>query len=353
MANTKGTRLVRRGGIFYILWTGNSRGRSTGTSDRRLAEKALAAFISGAGESAPGDMTVADCLAYYMDEHVEPNVISKATAICHRNALLEGLGDRVVSTLREDDFHAYIAKRGRSDGTLRRELAFLTAAFNHNHRRRREDGKRRLAHDDIPTIPLPSMPPPRDRWLTAEEEDALLDACPLFEGNRLSRIYRFIMLALETAGRKEALETLLWFQVDLPARTIALNPPGRRQTNKRRAVVRISDRLHAMLTTAYEEKETEYVLDGPNDMSWWFQKVAGMAKLVDVTPHVLRHTWATRAARAGVPMRQIADMLGDNMATVERNYYHHSPDYMSGAVNWRDTEHRATFVPAARRQAVD
>src|SRR3546814_6124691 len=49
----------------------------------------------------------------------------------------------------------------------------------------------------------------------------------------LPRIYRFIALALDTAARKEAIETLTWFQVDLERRKIALNPKGRRQTKKR------------------------------------------------------------------------------------------------------------------------
>ncbi|WP_395713183.1 hypothetical protein [Reyranella sp.] len=36
--------------------------------------------------------------------------------------------------------------------------------------------------------------------------------------------------------------------------------------------------------------------------------------------------------------REIADFLGDKIATVERNYYHHSPDYLRGAADWRSRE---------------
>ena len=55
-----------------------------------------------------------------------------------------------------------------------------------------------------------------------------------------------------------------------------------------------------------------------------------------ITPHTLRHSWATQAARAGVSMWEIAGVLGDTIATVSRVYAHHSPDHLRSAVNFRD-----------------
>jgi integrase len=57
-------------------------------------------------------------------------------------------------------------------------------------------------------------------------------------------------------------------------------------------------------------------------------------KFLQVTPHTLRHTWATLAARAGFSMYQIAGVLGDTVSTVERNYLKHSPDHLRDAVNF-------------------
>jgi hypothetical protein len=74
MPEAKGTRLEKRGGTYYILWTGNSRGRSTRTGDRGLAERALAAFIADSGKEnadhKPG-LTVADALGHYWNEHAK------------------------------------------------------------------------------------------------------------------------------------------------------------------------------------------------------------------------------------------------------------------------------------------
>jgi len=63
-----------------------------------------------------------------------------------------------------------------------------------------------------------------------------------------------------------------------------------------------------------------------------------------VSPHILRHTWATRTARNGVSMREIADFLGDDIRTVEKNYYHQHPDYLHAAADWRECERGATDI---------
>jgi integrase len=54
-----------------------------------------------------------------------------------------------------------------------------------------------------------------------------------------------------------------------------------------------------------------------------------------MTPHTLRHTWATLAARAGVDLYAIAGVLGDTLSTVEKNYLHHAPDHLRGAINFK------------------
>jgi len=395
----KGNRLVRRdNGFWYIVCTGNSRGRSTGTRDRAAAEKAFAAFIleDDIIEHVRTGLTVHQALEDYLAEHIRPHAANKEIAeIAAEYFMAHFSPDALVADVRDEDIdfpadprkplsgNGYIQKRreGRivlkkqdpvpaADGTLRREIGFLSSAFEHAGRKQHEDGTPRIAKAAIPFLPRPAQPPPRDRWLTVEEEARLIAACSVDEADesrrrsanirqalrssdfigppappphtperpRLTRIYRFLMLALETAARKEALETLTWFQVNFATGTIDLNPPGRRQTNKRRAIVRMSARLRAVLERAFEEKTTDFVLDNETDVRTSFDNLVKRSGLKDVTPHVLRHTWATRAAQAGVPMREIADWLGDNIATVERNYYKRSPHYLKDAVDWRERE---------------
>lgn len=364
----KGTRLVRRSnnGLWYIVWTGNSRGRSTGTRDRAIAERALAAFIQEGGRDAEVESgyTLAQAIDDYLVEHIRPNAASRDTPERCADKLLAWFpAEKRVADMAETDVLGYIAARREgkvvvarqnpkpaSDGSLRRELVFLSAACNYAAK------KRRIGKGDVPYIPMPPAPPPRELWLSAEQEEQLVGVCQVEtvptdeKPARLTRIWRFLILALETAGRKEAIETLTWFQVDFAAGTINLNPQGRRQTNKRRAVVRMSTRLRAMLERANREKVSGYVLDHPGAIRTSFETLAARAKMPWVSPHVLRHTWATRAAQAGVPMREIADWLGDTIQTVERNYYKRSPHYLKSAIDWREREgDRATIVPTAVR----
>jgi integrase len=93
-----------------------------------------------------------------------------------------------------------------------------------------------------------------------------------------------------------------------------------------------------VLERAYSERASVYVLDHPGDIRASFETLVKASGLKDVTPHVLRHTWATRAAQAGVPMREIADWLGDTIQTVERHYYKRSPHYLTAAATWREHE---------------
>ena len=147
-----------------------------------------------------------------------------------------------------------------------------------------------------------------------------------------------MLLAADTAARKEALTSLTWFQVDFEAGMISLNPEDRLQTKKRRSVVPMSRRLRAVLERAYKEKTSSFVLDHNGSIRTSFEWAVAKAKLEKVTPHTLRHTWATRAVRAGVPLIDVADMLGDDVQTVIRNYRHQSPAHLKGAADWRDRE---------------
>jgi integrase len=344
---TKGTRLIRRNSIWYVVWTGNSRGRSTGTGDRKEAERVMAAFIQEVDQpgQVAGGYTVEQAIEDYLCEHIRPNAASKETPELIANRFIEYFpAGTHIRDLGEQDILSYRQARNRADGTILRELGFLSAAFHHAAK------KKRVSRDDLPYIPMPQKPPPRERWLTIAEETQLVAACPVEDvDNRLTRIWRFLILALETAGRKEALETLTWFQIDFGTGTINLNPPGRAQTNKRRAVVRMSTRLRTMLERAYQEKTTGFVLDHPGSIRASFRTIVDRSGLDDVSPHVLRHTWATRAAQAGVPMREVADWLGDSIQTVERNYYKRSPHYLKDATDWREREaDRANIVPTRR-----
>jgi integrase len=378
MPADKGTRLVERdNGVFYIVWPGEKRGRSTGTKERREAERALARHILGGQDAQRGGITVAEILADYDREHigikkVDPDGVARPAVANPKlermriGHLLAHFGSRLVAQLTQDDVASYVAARvsgkvGRpapASESHRRELGLLKAAINHHLRR--PPAERRLSADAAPSLKLPPTGSPRDVWLEEHESDALLLAC--FPGSYVSveaamtahavlpRIYVYMMLGLETAARPSAICELTWDRVDLAGGIIRFHIEGRRRTKKRRATVPISDRLRPVLERQRVLATNQYVLGDGGSVRTAFRSAreraakaleaagnkASAEKLRQkITPHCLRHTFATQALRNGVAIWDVAGVLGDTVETVRRTYGHHAPGYLRTAVNFR------------------
>lgn len=56
-------------------------------------------------------------------------------------------------------------------------------------------------------------------------------------------------------------------------------------------------------------------------------------KMKNVTPHTLRHTFATISLQNGVNPYQVAGVMGDSLEMVLEVYGHHCPDYLQDAAN--------------------
>ncbi|MGI4959626.1 MAG: tyrosine-type recombinase/integrase [Janthinobacterium lividum] len=75
--------------------------------------------------------------------------------------------------------------------------------------------------------------------------------------------------------------------------------------------------------------------------------VCGKAKIVPAVGfHILRHTHASRLARAGVPMLAIASQLGHaNVAITQKHYAHLTPDHVAQAVRAGFSDMGLTMAP--------
>jgi site-specific recombinase XerD len=61
---------------------------------------------------------------------------------------------------------------------------------------------------------------------------------------------------------------------------------------------------------------------------------AKVAKLrEDLTPHSLRHTFASWLVMRGTPLRTVQQLLGHASITMTMRYAHLSPDHLAGAVD--------------------
>lgn len=326
-------------GRWHIFWQegGKTRKRSTGTVDRREAEKALGRFLlddrpaAEKGEASKPAATVAQIWpAYALSLRGTPTHV-RLQSVWAR--LEPAFGETPVVSLAQDDLDGYVAARTRHGaglGTARLELVKLQAAIN------RAVLDRVLDKADRPRLVIPSAPEPHDRWLSREEAGRLLAACAQQReaDGRMSRSERFVWIALGTGARRRAIETLTWDQVDFETGVIHFKPDGIAQTTKRRPSVPISKALRETLEVAYAQRGAgnAYVLDGTREVYSKVVRAASLAGVRDVTPHVLRHTAATWMARKGVPIWRIAGILGNTVAVTEAVYAKHCPDDQRAAV---------------------
>ncbi len=325
-------RWLEKRSCYYIVWSkdGRSRERSTGTTDREVAENALAEFLHErqrkSGPRDPTQVLITDTLADYATERgaltQAPDRIGYALI-----PLSEYFEGSVVSNITPEMCLAYGRWRERAAGTIRRELGVLRAALNHAHR------EGRITR--VVTVALPERPEPKERWLKRHEVAALLRAA-LSEPKVRLYLPLFILIALRTGSRKEAILSLRWAQVDLDNARINFNQVGRKRTKKRRTHIPIPSKLLPHLRRArMRGSDIGYVInrDGKRlgDIKKGFAAACERAALSDVSPHTLRHTCATWLMQNGVDKFDACGFLGMTLETLERTYAHHHPDHLKSA----------------------
>lgn len=329
--------------VWYVHWLEGRRSRRVSTRKKTevAAQNFLAHWILGASADRAEEtikFPVSELWSLYLTKHVEKNNACIRTAESIWKNLSPHFGHLTLPDV-EKAVDTYIEKRkagtiGSCPGapaTIRHELSRLKACFAWCAKPKQKIVKL----GDVPVFDLPPDSEARDRWLRTEEIQKLMDAAAkLRDGERLSRGERFLWLALETATRLQAALDLTWDRVDFEMGVIHFNVPGRKKTKKRRTSVPISAALRPVLVRGFEERENDLVLDNGALTIWRrVKRIAKEAKVDGVSPHVLRHTAATHMLRRGVPVWQVAGVLGVTVQMIEKSYGHHVPDGLLGAVD--------------------
>jgi integrase len=237
-----------------------------------------------------------------------------------------------------------VRKSGHAtEWTIRRELGALQRVLNWAV-------EQKLITGELPGFKK-VIPPPgasRDKFLDWDQRAWFWDqamtwgrqvhAHPVRQA-QAPKIALFVALALETAARRGAILELTWDRVNFTTGRIAYKVPGKTYRIKQRPdPLPISQRLRPVLEEAYQRapkdpsgKALGKVIDADiRDSFCVFTKAIGMAW---VTPHVLRHTWASLAAMAGKSMPDISEVMADSITMVMRHYRHLSPGHLEGVMN--------------------
>jgi integrase len=310
----------RRGFVCVIYEpSGNRRRIALKASDKFGATAEAAELVGHIEQRKPRQrLTVGQIVEMYLEQS---EAIWKDVERHHWKSASGTFGGLAAVDVTEAVCRKFAGDNKRKVGTIRKALSILRAALNW--------AERKALIDKAPHIWLPPAPPPKDRRLTREEFDRLAAA------TGSSHQYVFIQLARYTAARSGAILGLTWDRVSFDQRRIAFAGSSKQ---KPRAIVPMHPELAWILVLAKEAAMTGHVIEWAGEpvksIKRGFRQTvirAGLDK--SVTPHTLRHTAASWMAEAGVPMSEIAAVLGHrDSRTTERVYAKYSPEYLQRAV---------------------
>lgn len=380
---SKGARLYfsRKDDRWLIRDTGQPDvGTGCSYGKRAAAERALQDYLSKKhrpdfGRGDPAGVLVIDVLTLYADERAEetkrPDVVW--SALPHLIAFFDG---KMVSHATPNVCRAYAKWRMAQpqarfkvgpeqrftriedvprvgDQTVRRELTVLSAAFGYAHK------EHKLLYPVIVT--MPDKKPALDRWLSRSDAARLIWTALGFRNvasdpkgaprwrrpglpgssERLAartqsrHVARFLIVGLYTGTRHEAILRLKWLPtteggfVDLRAGILYRRGQGEGESAKKRTPVPLSLRLLAHLRR-WRDQSVSHVVEFEGEPIERLRRAWKTARLAsglgpEVTPHILRHTFATWAVRDGASFHEVALALGTSEKVVREVYGHHSP----------------------------
>lgn len=330
MSDDKPYSIGRHRGKFCVVWydEGKRYRKTLDSTTKSSAEREAPGVFEDLRR--PTGSSVGQIWKAYVREKAGRAVVSTMT---HTWKALEGRFDRAdPSLISVSDCRAHVAERravrtkqcpnGIHDGTIHTELGHLRMVLLW--------AEKNGIIAKAPFIERPPKPAPSERHLSKPEVAKLLAAA------KAPHLKLFIMLGIATGGRSSALLDLTWDRVDFLREKIDLRNPGISTPHKGRAIVPMNRMIKEALLEAHRAALSSHVIEWGGQRVGSVKKslgrVARLAGVGNVSPHVLRHSSAVHMAEAGIPMEEIAQFLGHRNVKVTRDVYaRFSPNHLREA----------------------
>jgi integrase len=224
------------------------------------------------------------------------------------------------SVIRQEEFRDELFKKGLAINSVNRCLEAGRAAITRAHKRNTI-----MYKPHIHILPY-ERGKPKGRPLSVDDISALY-------AQAADHMRLFMILMLGTGARNEAICLLEWPQIDFDNNLIHLNPEGRKQTSKRRPVVRMVPFVREQLLKFNEREGRVLTFRGKSFKTahQGIEKAVGRAELKgNVTPYSFRHTVARWLRKEGVSPWEVGSQLGHKMPgyNITEMYASASPDYL-------------------------
>jgi integrase len=306
-----------------------TRRASLGTTDFEKAKAILDEWYLGqrmklAQDLPANEVTLKEIFKDYLENHaVKLRSYSSVVILLRYWTEFWGEGATVAdvrSVIKQEQFREVLFKKGLAVNSLNRCLEAGRAAINRAY-------KRNVIRDK-PHIQVLEYErgKPKGRPLNVDEIGALYTQAA-------DHMRLFMILMLGTGARNEAIVKLDWSQVDFENGLIYLNPEGRKQTSKRRPVVRMVPFVREQLLKFNHREGRVLTFRGKsfNTAHQGIEKARWRAEMKgNVTPYSFRHTVARWLRKQGVSPWEVGSQLGHKMPgyNITEMYASASPDYL-------------------------
>lgn len=203
--------------------------------------------------------------------------------------------------------------------------------------------------DAAEALSAPKLPKPLPRTLTDEQLDRLMDAPERGSAEGL-RDAAMLELLIATGARISELARLRVRDVDLSEGTALLFGKGSKERLVpiyRRAVERSDEYLRQgrpeLIAESPRDRRQEMdsffisgrgrAMDAPT-LRYRFEVLRRRAGIpADITPHAMRHTFATDLLAGGADLRSVQELLGHASLSTTQIYTHLTPDGLKSALH--------------------
>jgi len=277
--------------------------------------------------------------------YVETNAsagTAKQYSMMIRATLVPFFGDKYLSQITKKNVEDFKTERAKTvkPKTVNDDFILLKAMFG----RAVEWGY--ASQNPTQGVKRLKVLPKKPRFLSREEGTKLLGAVP-------DEWKALIATGLYAGLRAGELTNLQWQDVDLKNRTITIQGKDDWQPkNHKVRVIPISSKLLAYLRKHPRHITSPYVFCYPDGSKYSqldrkFIPITRRAELTDVTPHTLRHTFASWLVMRGADLASVQKLLGHSDIATTMIYAHLAPDHLKAAVERLDFSDGHSMAPGA------
>lgn len=247
-----------------------------------------------------------------------------------------------VTALKLREFFMFLAKKGESPSSIRRKIASVRAFFKYLQ------AQGVIADNPSKALKGPKIAKKLPKVISASDMDRLLAMPKKLYDDKLSKEFSYLRdkaileFLYSTGCRIDEAVNLKWADVDLPRGSAIVLGKGRKQrlvvigASAKDALGKMRQFLVSSNIEATEETNVflsdKYKPVLARHVQRKLKTYLAMAGLpINLTPHKLRHSFATHLIDAGADLRTVQEMLGHANLSTTQIYTHISVERLKSA----------------------